>query len=98
MVVKTEEKTVQIKETVTLSFNGNTLSDVVINKFETHRDSEISNIYCFDCSKTDLPLFEKAIISGNLTVNNIIAATVLNVDVKLLTGVKTITVTFLSGL
>jgi hypothetical protein len=95
MIAKAEEKIVVIEEVVTLFCGGAVLSNVVVSKNELHNGWGILNTFCFDCSKTDVKLFEKS-LTGSLNINGKIPATITDVQVKLDSG-KTITVQFMTA-
>ena len=83
---------IEIVEVVELYLGSRLVSDTVLSKQEQHGDVGVKNTYAFDCTKTDVKLFEKTVISTP-TVNKNITAEV--VDVKCgLDGSKTIYVEF----
>lgn len=95
MTIKDKNEPIVIAEIVELFCESAFLSNVVVSKNEVHNASSIFNTFCFDCSKTDVKLFEKS-LTGNLNINGNIPATITDVQVKL-DGNKTITVQFMTA-
>lgn len=94
MMTKDKTEPIVIIEVVELFLGDTLISNIVTDKKEQHYENAVKNTYAFDCTKTDVSLFEKAIL-GTLTVNKNITAEVVNIACTI-DGNKTITVEFMS--